>query len=171
MKTITSSLLILSAIIAFIAGCEKDNSNRKLKFSGVLVNHSDCKQPLKSTLYADSLSCVEYSFDKEKNKLNLKHINSGFNCCPDSIFCDIKLIDDTILIQEYEEMSLCDCNCLYDLDIEVKGVAAQEYIIKFVEPYAIDMDKIEVKVDLENNPNGSYCVTRKHYPWGVNSLN
>lgn len=106
--------------------CEKENekSNSKvLVFSGQLVNNSTCKNEFKSTLNttstSDTLSCVEYTFDNTNNKLILKHINAGFNCCPDSLYVQTTLQSDTIIIQEYESNALCFCECLYDLDIEL----------------------------------------------------
>jgi hypothetical protein len=54
--------------------------------------------------------------------LTLKHVDAGFSCCPDSLYCNIGLKGDTILIQEFEKTAVCKCNCLYDLDIEINGV-------------------------------------------------
>ena len=122
MKKLTYSLLTVSLIGLMIFSCEKNNDNDKqLKITGQLISNSTCKNGLKSSSQnvetPDSLSCVDYSFDKEKNKLTLKHINAGFNCCPDSLYCKIELKSDTILIQEFEKVADCRCNCLYDLDI------------------------------------------------------
>jgi len=114
-------------------------------------------------------SCSEYLFDKENNKLTLKHINAGFNCCPDSLYCIVELKSDTILIQEFEKSAPCRCNCLYDLDIEIGSVDLKKYQIKFIEPYVADHNELLFEIDLTKNSTGSYCVTRKQYPWGVNS--
>lgn len=73
---------------------------------------------------------------------------------------------DTIIIEEYEKNGICDCNCLFDLDIELQGVIAGKYQIKFIEPYAIGQQEILFEVDLTTNESGGYCVTRKKYPWG-----
>lgn len=175
MKKLHSCLFLLFIVIFFIS-CEKNTSSDKpLTLSGQLIKSSACKSNLKSAYIndaiPDSLSCVEYSFDAEKNKLTIKHINAGFNCCPDSIYCKIDLNNDTIFIKEFEKMFLCDCNCLYDLDINIDGVENKKYQLKFEEPYALDQNKFIFNIDLQKNPNGTYCVTRKQYPWGMNSLN
>lgn len=75
------------------------------------------------------------------------------------------------MIQEYEKVADCKCECLYDLEIEVNGVDFKKYQIKFIEPYALEQDKLDFEVDLTKDSNGTYCVTRKQYPWGINSLN
>ncbi|PIF04982.1 MAG: hypothetical protein CSA36_08870, partial [Draconibacterium sp.] len=142
--------------------------------SGKITNSPACKDSRKSadkidnvTCIPDTLSCVEYSFDEEQSKLTLKHINSGFNCCPDSLLCKVKLAGDTILIKEFEKSTLCRCICLYDLDIEILGVTPKKYKIMFVEPYVWEMDEIIFEVDLTKNVVGKYCVVRKEYPWGI----
>jgi len=176
MKRAIYSFLTVSLIALVIFSCEKNNDNdMKQIVTGQLVGNSTCKKFLKSSsqivVTPDTLSCVVYSFDKEKNKLTLKHINAGFNCCPDSLYCKIELKGDTILIQEFEKTAQCDCNCLYDLDIDINGVDLKKYQVKFVEPYAIGQNKIEFEIDLLKVTNGTYCVFRKLYPWGIHSLN
>lgn len=178
MKASIYSFLVFSLIGLITLSCDKENENNKSKqlvLTGELINNSTCKYELKTstvvTSTPDSLSCVEYCFDAENNKLTLKHINAGFNCCPGSLYIQTSLNGNTIIIQEYEANALCDCNCLYDLDIELNGVVAEKYQIIFIEPYAIDQQEILFEVDLDNNSEGEYCVTRNLYPWGVQSMN
>jgi hypothetical protein len=176
MRKIIYSLLIGSFIGLMIISCEKkDDNDKQLIITGQLISNSKCKNDLKLSSQIvgtpDSLSCVNYSFDSDKNKLTLKHINAGFNCCPDSLYCKIELKGDTILIQELEKTAQCNCNCLYDLDIELNGVALKKYQIKFVEPYVSEQNKLLFEIDLTKITNGTYCVTRKLYPWGMDSLN
>lgn len=178
MKTSICLILVFSLIALTILSCEKENANNKSKqlvLTGELINNTTCKNGLKSLLHEantpDSLSCVEYVFDKANNKLTFKHINAGFNCCPESLYVQTSLNDNTITIQEHEANALCDCNCLYDLDIELNGVEAKKYWIIFIEPYAADQQEISFEVDLNNSNEGEFCVTRKQYPWGVYSMN
>jgi hypothetical protein len=176
MKPIIYSLFIISLFGLIIISCEKNNDNdKKLIITGQLISNSTCKNDLKSSSQVvatpDNLTCVEYSFDKEKSKLTIKHINSGFNCCPDSLYCKVKLKGDTIMIQEFEKSALCKCNCLYDLDIEVNSVEMKNYQIKFIEPYVGEQTKLIFDIDLTKDSNGTFCVTRNQYPWGMNSLN
>lgn len=148
---------------------------QQLEFTGKLINNSTCKNELKLESYEptipDSLSCIEYNFNNAANTLKIKHINAGFNCCPDSLYVQSALEGNVITIQEYESNALCDCNCLYDLDIELNGIEAKEYQIVFIEPYAADQQEIIVDIDLSINIEGDFCVTRKYYPWGINSMN
>jgi hypothetical protein len=110
---------------------------------------------------------VEYNYNETSNKLIFNHINAGFNCCPQGFYCNVSLKNDTIIVEEFENSSLCDCNCLYDLEIELKGVEAKKYQIKFIEPYCGNQAKLEFPVDLASLEQGSYCATRTNYPWGI----
>ncbi|HEY9122793.1 MAG TPA: hypothetical protein PK252_02335 [Bacteroidales bacterium] len=179
MKTLIT-LFITASLIGFaIYSCEKDKANTpQSTFKGQLISKSACKSFLKSTRVItditntpDSLVCIGYSFDNSTNKLSIKHINAGFNCCQDTVYCNVSLSVDTILIQEIEQNPKCDCDCLYDLNIEIQGVDAKKYQIKVIEPYVGDQKKILFEIDLTKDKVGSFCVTRKQYPWGMKSLN
>lgn len=174
MKPLIYSFLATVLFGLFIISCEKNNNEKQLIITGQLISNSTCKSDLKSTNQhietSDSLSCVEYLFDKENNKLTLTHINAGFNCCPDRLYCKVELIGDIIQIQEFEKTDACRCECLFDLDIEINGIDQKTYQIKFVEPYISDQNKIVFELDFNKNTSGSYCVTRTQYPWGVASF-
>lgn len=151
-----------------------DGDANNMVITGQLVSNSPCKNKLflKSDIEVlpDTISRVEYSFDNNTNKLIMKHINAGFNCCPDSLYSKIELKGDTILIQEFQKEAGCRCNCLYDLDIEINGVEKDKYQVKFVEPYGSKQNRIEFEIDLKNAANGSFSVIRKRYPWGIYSI-
>ncbi len=175
MKTLIYSLWAALIIGFSIYSCQKENTGViPPDFKGLLISKSDCKKDFKSTNEKvgtpDSLSCVNYSFDAATNNLTIKHINAGFNCCPDSVYCDISLKGDTIIIQEKEKVPQCHCDCLYDLNIEVQGVSSRKYQVKLIEPYVEGATQILFAIDLAKDPSGSYCVTRKYYPWGVRSF-
>ena len=165
MKPIINIALLLFVIFLNIA-CEKEAENQPLKFSGELISHTGCKH-LKSANCKNDQSCVEYVFDKTNNKLSLTHINAGFNCCPDSMWCTISKAENNIIIEEFEASALCDCNCLYDFEIELKGIEQGKYTIRFIEPYCGEQEKLIFEVDFYNSSTGSFCVTRKRYPWGI----
>jgi len=153
-------------IVLLIFSCERDNQI----MTGKIINDSGCKNSKSGefkTDTPDSLACVFYSYDKSESKLSVNHINAGFNCCPEKLFCNISLKGDTIIISESEKKTLCRCDCLYDLDIEITGVDAKEYNIKFIEPYAGNQEKIIFHLDLKNTTEGSFCVLRNQYPWGT----
>ena len=169
MKTIILTAL-LSGLLLF--SCEEEKE-KQLVLAGTLINNTNCKDNFKSApgnkITADSLSCIDYSYNKIK--LTIKHINAGFNCCPEKLYCNISLVSDTIIIQEFEKSALCDCNCLYDLDIEISGVETKKYILKLIEPYCGNQEKLIFEIDLTRETEGLYCVTRKQYPWGIFSIN
>ena len=168
MKTRTYTIVFVGILIFLSYSCEKNQVNNS-DITGKLIKNTDCKT-FKSanidSVDSDTLSCILYSFDPSVNKLILKHVNAGFNCCPESLYCTVSLNNDTIIIQEFEKESLCRCNCLYDLDIELNGVESKTYYIKIIEPYAINEEKLNFELDLDYSNEGSYCVTRKHYTWG-----
>jgi hypothetical protein len=169
MKTASYAILatLTGSIILFC--CEKDKS-KQLTLTGKLVSTSECKSSKLAYLEtspSDTVTCVEFLFDGPNNKLSIDHLNAGFNCCNEGINCNVSLNNDTIIIQESEKSSLCDCDCLFDLNIEIDGVDSKLYQIKFIEPYSGNQNKINFAMDLTKHNEGSYCVTRKQYPWGT----
>jgi hypothetical protein len=170
-----ASVLPIACIAIFLVlmSCSKDNKDESLTISGELIQQSECKN--NSTKSADSvtsdtISKIEYQYNSSTQKLKISHINAGFNCCPGTLSCVISQNGDTILIEEQEEAAQCHCDCLYDLEIEIDGVAQQIYHIKVFEPYAIDQAKLSFEIDLDSEPTGSFSVIRKSYPWGLSIL-
>jgi hypothetical protein len=160
---------MVSISLLLFNSCDKEQESEKMEISGKLINNSDCKSFngfYRNPDTPDSLSCIEYTFDTLSNKLNLRHINSGFNCCPEKLFCKVSIIGDTIIVEESEKESLCDCNCLYDLDIELEGVEEKLYFLKIIEPYSSNQEKLYFYLDLFESKVGEYCVKREKYPWG-----
>lgn len=139
-------------------------------FSGQLKTHSACKNEADMLGLPDTLSCVAYAFDSLNGTLFLTHLNAGFNCCPDRLFIESSLDEEVITIVEHEASALCDCNCLYDLEIELQGIEAKTYRIQVIEPYAAAQEAITFLIDLSQTDEGDFCVIRKAYPWGVNSV-
>jgi hypothetical protein len=161
-------LLLLFFLIA--DGCSDEGAIRDPgDVTGKLIRTSGCggfKTARTDVEISDTLSCVSYTYDKVTGKLSILHQNTGFNCCPDTLKCNIYTNRDTIIVEESEKTVGCKCNCLFDMDMELTGVAAGKYWIRMVEPYAGDTPKILFSVDLKNKTTGSFCVTRKKYPWG-----
>jgi hypothetical protein len=138
-----------------------------LELNGKLVNHSSCKfdKSAGNQTGEYNYSAASYSYQPLNKKLKVTHYNAGFNCCPDSIYCEVNLINDTIHVIEYEESAQCNCDCLFDLNIEVSGVEAKSYFVKFTEPYLGDQTKLEFSVNFASDTTGLYSVTRTSYPW------
>lgn len=160
---------LLLFISILLNGCNKNNNESMNQVpEGKLISHSECKNlNQKTTDDRNNESCVEYTFQAEEEKLILMHINSGFNCCPGDLSCIVHIANDTIVIEELESEASCDCECLFDMDIEITGIKASEYFVKFIEPYCGDQKKLEFLIDLQQNSSGEYCVERDQYPWGI----
>lgn len=168
MKPLSSCLLILNIIM--LSGCS-DNEPAPVPTNvlGQLKSRSVChsnKSAIVNTQTNHSQSCVAYNYLESDKLLRITHINAGFNCCPDSITASISQSGDTIFISEHEASSLCDCDCLYDLEYEFLRVEAKTWVIRFTEPYAADMEKLNVNIDLKENTQDTICVSREFYPWG-----
>jgi len=113
----------------------------------------------------NSQSCVEFVFDQESKKLSLKHLNAGFNCCPESLWCTVVYRNDTIIVQEYEKSLGCKCNCLYDLNLELEDIEPGKYQLRMIEPYIGTQQSLVCLLDLQTKKQGSFCVSRTNYPW------
>jgi len=158
--------LILAEVIIIRLTISCGNDNESPEISGSLVNSSQCKTNKSASpagLASDTQSCVEYSYNRSAQKLSLKHINTAFNCCPGKLSCTITVKGDTLVIAESAKEALCDCMCLYDLEIEVKNLASGKYEIKFAGPYRGAEPHIQFEVDLASHPEGNYCVNRSGY--------
>ena len=168
MKKLFYPVLMTACACFLFSGCEENNDPSAI--TGKLTSHSDCKifkSPVFDQDTPDTLSCITFQYDSATNELNLTHLNAGFNCCPGELSCKVSLKNDTIFVAEYEEEQTCDCNCLFDLEIELNGVEPGEYQVTFLEPYAGDQEPLNFRLHLESETEGTCCVIRKEYPWGV----
>lgn len=169
MKQYYIKYLLVAFFTIFTTGCQKENENQK-PVTGHLLDFSGCKDEIpanNSILYSSNQSCIKYSFDERLNKLQIIHVNAGFNCCPDGLYCTVSFSNDTIYIEEFQNAAQCRCNCLYDLDIELNEILSKSYYIKIIEPYCENQKKLHFDIDLTKEPDGEFCVTRKNYPWGL----
>ena len=164
---------LLAGFVIFIlfCACETNSRDNDLPgISGKITSHSACKG-LKSAcslnLIPDSLSCINYAFETSTGKLTIEHINAAFNCCPDSLYCKVGFSGDTVVVQEFEKKAGCKCNCLYDLHIEISGLAAKKYPVRIIEPYCGEQQPLIFIMDLTKNTEGMVCVNRSLYPWGI----
>ena len=171
MRLIVCKILIAFLLLLTLCSCKPESENPKeLNLSAnFLTNNPECNhlksaEIIRST--PNSQSCIEYYFDQSTKILLIKHLNAGFNCCPEKLWCTVAYRNDSIIIQEFEKHMGCKCNCLYDLDLEVLGVEPGNYQLRMIEPYAGNQDKIRFELDLLTQKRGTFCVTRKQYPWG-----
>ena len=134
--------------------------------TGTLVNYTGCKEFYNSSA-PPTQDCIEYRYDGE-NVLFLKHVNAGFNCCPDELMANITIENNLITIVENESLVSggCDCLCLFDVYYELRNLTPGEYTLRVGELYLMPGDELlNCTVDLCSTPSGSYCVERNHYPW------
>ncbi|MFC2121591.1 hypothetical protein ACFLTI_08355, partial [Bacteroidota bacterium] len=156
MNKIILKIITLCLIIFCVNGCDSEEENT-LPITGRLISHTDCKDNLPSNIKSvsnNNESIIEYNYDPQSKILQIKHINAGFNCCPEGLYCEITTSGDTINIQEFENDSLCRCLCLYDLDINIENIEAAKYYFKFHEPYCGDQNKLYFEMDIENFSEG-----------------
>jgi hypothetical protein len=92
------------------------------------------------------------------------------NMNPQKKYCNISTNKDTIIVQELEKSALCNCNCLFDLEMEISGVEEHKYFIQIKEPYCGEQQKLYLLLFLDKDKEGTICVTRKQYPWGMSQV-
>lgn len=171
MKRLVCAVLIAAVLSCLVSACADDET---AGVDGIVISltaHTGCKSGVKSgdgeREISSGTSCIDYSYSPDTWKLTLTHINAGFNCCPESLFCHITLQKDTIVIEEKEKSALCKCDCLYDLDMVVTGLPPGVYHIRISEPYLNGQHPIAFQADLKAAPEGRFCVARDKYPWEI----
>jgi len=151
-------------LIIALLGCSRETLVPGISFT----SGSTCKQfGLKSTEATPrNYDCIQYAYN-DSNALSIKHINAGFNCCPGQFMVDLTVSGDTLIITEREESSLCDCNCLYDLEYKLTGIGERTWWIRVIEPYynSNDAEAIVFEADLKHDPARTVCFERTGYPW------
>jgi len=171
MKTRLTTVLTFFILIFLFSSCTKNSSEQEQsEVTGKILNRSECKSHFNAMTAsgADSnQSCIVYTYDTKNKRLNITHENAGFNCCPGEVTCTISFSNDTITFEEIPEYAICNCDCLFDLEIEVNGILGKTYFLNFIEPYAGDQEKLQFTIDLRQQPSGKHCVERNEYPWGI----
>jgi hypothetical protein len=161
---------ILIVLPLLLSACNEEAEETETTLNANVTEQNGCKSyngNIKdSSEITSSMSCIEYNYDESEMCLSLSHINAGFNCCPGELYCEVNMHSDTILVQEFETEALCDCHCLFDMEIEVYRVKAENYYLKIEEPYAHSQTSLEFEINLSTSSTGSYCVERTDYPWG-----
>ncbi len=155
MKEAMVAILVL--FIFSISACDNSIGTE----DGKLISNTLCKNEKTET----DETCVKYSYNNETKVLNLKHINTAFNCCPKALYVEVTKEGGVITIEESERTQECNCMCLYDMEIEVYNVEAQIYSVKFKEPYVANEFELGFQIDLAQKSKGTYCLHRETYPW------
>jgi hypothetical protein len=166
--TISGIALLLATLAMITAGC-KSSEEGEAGPVGTLLRYGDCKNwpaaGTPGTTRGSDQRCIEYRYDGRK--LELKHVNAGFNCCPGDIGAEIRVAGNVITITEREAAAGCHCLCLFDLDMLIEDLPAAEYFIQVHEPYIRDGEPLQFSVRLAAGTSGAYCRPRTDYPWGA----
>jgi hypothetical protein len=155
-------------------GCKENVTTADTNPIGILSSYEGCKtfattSGSGSSPHGVNEECIEYEYDGE-GFLVLKHINSGFNCCPEKISADIFVSGNMIYIEEREEEQGCFCQCLFDVKYEVYDLRPGEYTIEVKGPYVVASDEeMKFNVQLYGSCSGIFCVSRTHYPWNTSN--
>jgi hypothetical protein len=164
-KTIARACLF--SVLLFVAlqgGCRRQQSETP---AGRLTGRSDCKVfiagPAPAIIPPDEDECIHYRYSG--NTLVLAQRNAAFNCCPGEITAAITVNGHVITIRETEQEAGCSCLCLYDLEMEISGLAPGVYRIQVEEPYLGGQAPLDIIVDLEQEGEGEHCLDRDGYPW------
>ncbi len=164
--------VVICALV--FSGCDNGGTgteNPPADPEGAFLSWTGCKYGAGKTA-ADSVSSdtdrMIYAFSN--GTLSMTHVNTAFNCCPDSLTATFEISGDTIRIHEEEFLTDggCRCLCLYDLDYEIRNLDAGTYSIELDQMYLPDGDEpLAFDIDLTAAGAGSYSVTRTDYPWGT----
>lgn len=149
--------IFIILFVSFLFSCSDKIDNE----DGKLISNTICKNEKTGT----NETCVEYSYNKNTKTLNLKHINTAFNCCPKALYTEVVKEGNIITIDESERTQDCNCMCLYDMEIEVYNLENETYTVKFKEPYVADELEVTFQINLFQTPSGKYCLQRETYPW------
>lgn len=159
-------LIVISLVAGFWSSCERQDGNLG-KLSISVASDMVCKvnEPLKSGDPAPENSCIKFSYNDD-NLLTLTHYNAGFNCCPEKFAVDVEVKGDSLIIREAELKQGCKCNCLFQLEIEVKNLPADTYHVRIVEPHVNQtMPRLVFDLNLKKEPEGQFCVSRPEGWW------
>ena len=164
-------LLVAVVIVMVASGCDRNNCTGSDSTGpiGRLVHSTGCKswelEAATGSVTSDQ-DCIKWQM-ADRSRLRFTHVNAGFNCCPE-FDAATYVSGDTIFVVEHEIVGLCDCNCLFDLDYEIRDLEPGIYRVIVTEEYLSEEDEpLDFIMDLLTTPSGSHCVGRDHYPWGL----
>ena len=113
-----------------------------------------------------SQSCIVWEYYGQ-SRLTLHHVNAGLNCCPEGR-AEVTVSEGVITVDETIIDGLCDCYCLFDVDMLVVNLPPGEYTVVVREPlWSTPGETFEFTVDLNASPTGQVCIERNLYPWGA----
>lgn len=178
MYKVTTTTIAIAAVALILGACgdrTKSTQGTDTDPVGKVASYTSCKSgtmAASQTEIPKDQDCIEYAYDGH-SVLHLRHVNAGFNCCPDSLLAEFEVSSGQIVIDEAEDLTTggCDCLCLYDLNYEITGLKPGLYDITVNEMYLdSEAEMLEFTLDLTSLKTGTFCVTRDFYPWQTDSL-
>jgi len=91
----TGNFIVIAslAIIFLLSVCEDETRKYELNtdLTGKLISYSECKsnKSVSEKSGNKDFSSINYKYFPLSGILRINHVNAGFNCCPDSIYCTI----------------------------------------------------------------------------------
>jgi hypothetical protein len=171
-KKVAIIVFLTTLFLLIFMSCKKSVYTPDVDPTATLESYNGCKSFQGGTDRGESQvdsrkECIEYEYDGE-SILKLKHVNSGFNCCPGKIVAEIEINDKIITIEEKETGPLCHCLCLFDVNYKISNLKPGVYEIQIKCPCHGEGERpIEFTVNLYVPTSGTHCVNRTHYPWGT----
>lgn len=137
--------------------------------AGRLINHTECKNTggIIETFTSKTDECITFIYYANYNILQLSHINAGFNCCPKKISASYKFTNDTVKIFEKQAEAGCKCECLYDVNYELRNLSPGVYHIEIFGPLTDGKNKPQLAFDIDivKHADSTFCMYRGFYPW------
>ncbi len=138
---------------------------------GHTVGNTGCKIIMSMPFddqYPSNWDVIKYTYANKT--LHLKHINTAFNCCPDSVGGHIAIEDNKIEIDEFELGPVCDCICLFDVEYQIDNLDEDRIQLNLTQLYLDDDAKTHnLIISLADSTEGIHKIDRgNHYPWIIN---
>jgi len=154
-----SGLLLLGCMLDDSVGLPEYDETR----TGDATSRIGCKAYVSTV---SPSSCIEYEYAADRC-LRIRHIDTPFNCCPESMGADVEVNGAYITItlwQEFGPLGGCTCLCLFDMEYEVRDLPMGTYILDINEAYTMG-EKIRTTLVLDGPAGGTRCWERTGYPW------
>lgn len=119
--------VITSAIFAFHNGLNFNRAERHIRninVNNIIIDPCTGKKddPVKNE--------PEVEVTVDGNNVTVKHFNSTFNCCPDTLYGSIEQDQTEITLKEYGIGGMCDCICDFPFTFNFTIPQAGTYTIK-----------------------------------------
>lgn len=175
-KLIVMAFLVVILTMLFLFSCSTEKSKDPvcvnpfdIEKAGRLINRTDCKDfgGVIQSVVNKTYEALTFNYYPSYKIIQVSHINAAFNCCPDKITSSYKFSNDTIRIYEKEAKAGCHCECLYDLNYELRNFSPGIYHIEIYGPLTDGKANppLAFDVDIANHKDSVFTLYRGIYPW------